>query len=213
MSALLVSVSVGNDNIKEHNRKQRIPKMVPVMVDYPKEYQKTLTLNNGTTLLFRPERSTDTEMLWEMFSTLSQESLRYLVNPFPRERIEQWTNNINYDKTLPIVAVVQEGRKTRIMATASLTFRSALGEKHKAEFGITVHDAYQNKGIGTALTKYMLSIARKRKLRKINLRVTAPNKKAIRVYEKCGFKTEARLRKENLVDGKYIDDYIMSIFL
>lgn len=164
-------------------------------------------------MLFRPERGTDTEMLWQMFSTLSLGSLRYLVNPFPRERIEQWTSNISYDKTLPIVAVIREGRKTRIMATASLTFRSAPGEKHKAEFGITVHDAYQNKGIGTALTKYMLSIARKKGLRKISLRVTAPNKKAIHVYQKCGFKTEARLREENLINGEYIDDYIMSIFL
>jgi len=183
------------------------------MANYPKEYEKTLTLNDGTTVFFRPELSTDTEMLWKMFSTLSQESLHYLVNPFPRERIKQWTSSINYDKALPIVAVTQQGRKPRIIATASLEFRSAPAEKHKAEFGITVHDAYQNKGIGTALTKHILNIARKKKLCKINLKVLAPNKKAIHVYEKCGFKTEARLRKENLIDGKYIGDIIMSIFL
>ena len=183
------------------------------MAGYPEEYEKTVTLNDGTTLLFRPERSTDTEMIWKMFSTLSQESLRYLVNPFPRERIEQWTSNINYEKALPIVAVIQQGRKPRIIATASLEFRSAPAEKHKAEFGITVHDTYQNKGIGTALTKHILNIARKKKLRKINLKVLAPNKKAIHVYRKCGFKTEARLREENLINGKYIDDHIMSIYL
>ena len=183
------------------------------MAQYPKEYEKTLILKDGTTVLLRPERKTDTEMLWKLFSTLSQESLQYLVNPFPRERIEQWTTNIDYQKTLPIVAVVREGGKTRIIATASLTFRSAPGEKHKAGFGITVHDDFQSIGIGTVLTKYMLSIARRKGLRKINLRVTAPNKRAIHVYEKCGFKTEARLRKENLISGKYIDDYIMSIFL
>jgi RimJ/RimL family protein N-acetyltransferase len=187
--------------------------MVPAMTGYPKEYEKTLTLKDGTTVHFRPELHTDTEMLWQMFSTLSQESLRNLVNPFPRERIKQWTSNINYDKTLPIVAVVQESRKPRIVATASLEFRSAPGEKHKADFGITVHDAYQNQGIGTALTKHIVSIARKKGLCKINLRVTAPNKRAINVYEKCGFKTEARLRKENFINGKYIDDLVMSIFL
>jgi len=183
------------------------------MADYPKKYEKTLALNDGTTVLFRPELSTDTEMLWKMFSTLSQETLHFLVRPFPRQRIEQWTSNINYDKTLPIVAVIQQGTKPRIVATASLEFRDATAEKHKADFGITVHDTYQNKGIGTSLTKHMLKIARKKKLRKINLKVLAQNKKAIHVYKKCGFKTEAKLKKENLINGKYIDDHIMSIFL
>jgi len=78
------------------------------MANYPKECEKTVTLQDGTTVLFRPELSTDTEMLWRMFSTLSKESLRFLVKPFPRERIENWTSNINYEKALPILAVVQQ---------------------------------------------------------------------------------------------------------
>ena len=183
------------------------------MANYPKEYEKTVTLGDGTTVVFRPELPTDTEMLWEMFSTLSRESLGYLVNPFPRVRIEQWTSNINYRKALPIVAVIQQAHKPQIVATASLEFPDAPAEKHKAEFGITVHDTYQNKGVGTALTKHMLSIARKKKLRKITLKVLTQNTKAIHVYEKCGFKTEAKLQKENFINGKYYDDYIMSIFL
>lgn len=183
------------------------------MANYPKEYEKTVTLGDGTTVVFRPELPTDTEMLWEMFSTLSKESLGYLVNPFPRGRIEQWTSNLNYKKALPIVAIVQQGGQSRIVATASLEFADAPAEKHKAEFGITVHDDFQNKGLGTALTKHMLSIARKKKLHKITLKVLTQNTKAVHVYEKCGFKIEAKLQKENFINGKYLDDYIMSIFL
>lgn len=180
---------------------------------YPKEYEKTVTLSDGTTVLLRPELATDTEMLWTMFSTLSQESLRFLVRPFPRERIEKWTSNINYEKVLPIVALVQQTGETRIVASASLVFHEAPAEKHKAEFGITVHDSFQNKGLGTALTKHLLSIARQKRISKIALTTLAPNKKAIRVYEKCGFIIEAKLQKENFFNGEYYDDYIMSIFL
>lgn len=183
------------------------------MANYTTEYEKSITLDDSTPLLFRPELTTDTEMLWEMFSTLSQESLRFLVNPFQRERIEQWTSNINYQKTLPIVCVIQETQKPRIVAVASLEFYDTLAEKHKAEFGITVHDRFQNKGIGTALTKHLISIARKKGLRKITLKVLTPNKKAIHVYKKCGFKIEARLRKESFINGRYYGDYIMSMFL
>ena len=184
-----------------------------LMSAYLREYEKTITLGDGTTVLLRPELATDTEMLWQMFSTLSEESLRFLVLPFPRERIEEWTSNIDYEKALPILAVVQRGKKTRVVATASLGFFDANAVKHKAEFGITVHDDFQSRGIGTALTKHMLNIAKKKKLRKVFLKVTTENERAIHVYEKCGFKIEARLTEENFIDGKYIDDYVMSVFM
>jgi len=49
-------------------------------------------------------------------------------------------------------------------------------------------------------------------LRKIKLYVFSFNKRAIRSYEKCGFKTEATLKEELYRDGQYQDVYIMSIF-
>lgn len=54
----------------------------------PKEWTKRVRLKDGISVLLRPELSTDLEMLWEMFSTLSDESLRFLPKPFPRERVE-----------------------------------------------------------------------------------------------------------------------------
>jgi RimJ/RimL family protein N-acetyltransferase len=152
-------------------------------------------------------------MLWQMFSTLSERSLHFLVNPFPRERIEHWTSNINYEKALPILAIVEEAGNPRVVGVASLEFHNTPAEKHKAEFGITVHDSYQNKGLGTALTRHLLAIARKKKLRKITLTVLAENERAISMYKKCGFRIEAKLRKESFIKGRYYDDYVMSIFL
>jgi RimJ/RimL family protein N-acetyltransferase len=198
---------------KTYRKKLHKASVGALMSAYPKEYEKTITFDDRTTVLFRPELAADTEMLWEMFSTLSEESLRFLVLPFPREQIEQWTSNINYEKALPILAVVQHRKKTRIVASASLEFSDADAYKHKAEFGITVHDDFQNRGMGIALTKYMLDIAKKKKLHKVFLKVMTKNKRATHVYEKCGFKIEAKLAKENFVDGKYYDDYIMSVFL
>jgi RimJ/RimL family protein N-acetyltransferase len=148
-----------------------------------------------------------------MFSTLSERSLRFLVNPFPRERIERWTSNIDYKKALPILVVVEEAGSSRAVGVASLEFHDTLAERHKAEFGITVHDSYQNRGLGTALTQHMLAIARKKRLRKVTLMVLTGNKRAIRMYEKCGFKIEAKLRRESFIKGRYYDDYVMSTFL
>jgi len=183
------------------------------MSEYPKEFEGNIKLTDGTHVFLRPEISTDTEMLWEMFSTLSAKSLRYLVLPFPRERIEKWTSNINYEKNLTILALVQELNRPRIVGSASLVFKEGAPLRHKAGFGITVHDDFQNRGLGIAMTKCMIEIARKKKLQKVSLTVITENGRAIHVYEKCGFKIEAKLERENLVDGKFYDDYIMSIFL
>lgn len=183
------------------------------MPDYPSEWAKRLVLKSGIEVFLRPELPSDAEMLWEMFSTISEVSLQYLVHPFTRERIEEWTNNIDYDKNLPILALTQRGGEERVIGSASLSFHSLEAVRHKAEFGITVHDDYQSRGLGSYMIQHLLEIARKKGLKKIYLRVDTKNVRAIHVYEKCGFKIEAKLEKEDFVNGQFRDDYRMAIFL
>jgi len=183
------------------------------MSEYSKEWEKKVTLKNGQLVFLRPELSTDTEMLWKMFSTLSEASLNNLVFPFTRERIERWTSNIDYEKNLPILALIKEEGKQRIIGSASLSFNSAEAFKHKAELGVTVHDDYQNMGLGTAMVNHLLDIARKKGLKKVFLLVNTDNARAIRVYEKCGFRIEAKLIKEHYRNGQLGDDYRMAIIL
>ena len=164
-------------------------------------------------VLLRPELATDTEMLWKMFSTLSKASLDNLVLAFTRERIEGWTSNIDYDEVLPILALIREGKTQRTVGSASLHFRSDAALKHRAELGITVHDDYQDRGLGRAMINHLLEIARKKGLKKLYLLVNTENARAIHVYEKSGFKIEARLRMERYQNGKFGDEYRMAIFL
>jgi putative acetyltransferase len=182
-------------------------------MDYPKEWRKTIKTKNGKTVLFRPVQPTDTEMLWQMFSTLSQTSLSNLIPPFTRERIESWTNNIDYNNVLAIEALIKENNKEKIIASASLKFYPQESLKHKAELGITVHDNYQNIGIGSELINHLLNISKKKKLKKVWLNVRPSNKPAIHVYTKAGFEIEATLRDECYINGKYEDRHQMAIFL
>ena len=182
-------------------------------MDYHSEWETVFTAKNGEKVVFRPEQSGDTEMLWEMFSTLSEESASNLIPPFTRERVESWTNNINYDEVLTIVAVVEEKSKQRIIGSASLKFNQQEALKHKTELGITVYDDYQNMGIGTALLKHLIGIARMKKLNKIYLQVSTTNDRAINLYKKAGFKIEGKLRRESYINGKYRDEYRMALLL
>ena len=58
----------------------------------------------------------------------------------------------------------------------------------KAELGIAITAAMQNKGFGTEAIKALLSYgARRYALTKVVLRARPWNPRALRVYEKCGF--------------------------
>jgi putative acetyltransferase len=179
---------------------------------YPREWETVFTMKNGKKVNFRPEQSGDTEMLWKMFSTLSEKSVSNMVAPFTRERIERWTGNIDYNKVLAIVAVIEEKNEQRIVGSASLGFNEQEVFRHKAELGIAVHDDYQNMGIGSAMLKHLLDIARMKKLTKVFLLVDTRNDRAIHIYKKAGFEIEGKLRNEKYHNGQYSDEYRMAIF-
>ncbi len=176
---------------------------------------KTVILKDGTVVTLRPEEVGDLEPTWDMFSTLSEESLEFLPIPFNRERVEGWFKNIDYEQHLPILGFVDEQGETRVIASATLGFQSLELYRHRAEFGITIHDDYQNRGLGTILTKYLIDIARERGIKKVDLMVVAHNKRAISVYEKLGFEIEGHFRMNhfNHVLNKYCDEYKMGLVL
>lgn len=147
------------------------------------------------------------------FRQYQKKTHRTWLPPFTREWVEGWTSNINYNEVLAIVAFVEEKNEQRIIGSASLKFNSQEALKHKSELGLTVHDDYQNRGIGTALLKHVIDIARMKKLSKTFLLVSTDNERAIHMYKKAGFEIEGKLCKESYVNGKYRNEYRMALFI
>lgn len=175
---------------------------------------KKITLRDGTHVTFRPEEKRDLEPVWEMFSTLSDESLQYLL-PITRERVEGWFRDLDYDKALPMLGLVEEKGAERVIAVSSLSFGQMRHNEHIATFGVTIHDDYQNRGLGTRLTEHMIGVAREKGLKRVALEVVTHNSRAISVYKRCGFVVEGMLRMNhwNHVLGEYGDDYVMGLIL
>jgi RimJ/RimL family protein N-acetyltransferase len=85
---------------------------------------------------------------------------------------------------------------------------------HVASYGIFIHKNYRNLGLGTTLTKELTEIAKKRGLEILQLSVYANNKRAVHVYQKCGFKEAGRLKNGiKFLDGTYADEIIMELLL
>jgi RimJ/RimL family protein N-acetyltransferase len=80
-------------------------------------------------------------------------------------------------------------------------------------FGIAIGDRnYWGKGFGTEATRLMLCFAfTELNLRRLTLGADATNSRAIRSYEKSGFRHEGVSRGETLREGRRVDSIFMGI--
>jgi RimJ/RimL family protein N-acetyltransferase len=95
------------------------------------------------------------------------------------------------------------------------TFSSLDGDNGSVLFHITIgeRDAW-GRGLGTEATELMLEHAFERLgLHRVGLSVFSYNLRAIRAYEKAGFRIEGRHREAILRDGRYWDEIQMGVLV
>jgi len=93
------------------------------------------------------------------------------------------------------------------------TFSALDPDNGSVMFHITVgeRDAW-GRGLGTETTSLMLAHAFERlALHRVGLTVFSYNVRAIRAYEKAGFRIEGRLRDAIMRDGRYFDEVQMGV--
>ena len=91
------------------------------------------------------------------------------------------------------------------------TFPNSPRQKHVGSIGMSVHDQWQGKGVGTALMEAAVDFADQwLNLSRLALSVCTDNEPAIRLYKKFGFEIEGTMRREVFRDGRFIDVYLMA---
>lgn len=82
-----------------------------------------------------------------------------------------------------------------------------------AELGVFIgNEEYLSRGYGSEAIKLLLDYAfNQLNLNNIMLKAISFNKRALRAYEKCGFKTFGVWKKSHYVDGEYYDLVYMNI--
>jgi ribosomal protein S18 acetylase RimI-like enzyme len=76
--------------------------------------------------------------------------------------------------------------------------------------GLAVDPAVQRRGVGRALVEAAKDRARERGMRRLTLRVLAPNEAARALYAACGFVVEGVFRGEFHLDGEDVDDLFLA---
>jgi len=105
-----------------------------------------------------------------------------------------------------IVAILED----RLVGAADVT-RYRGRRDHVGGIGMSVHDDFHGRGIGSALLGALVDTADKwLNLRRLELSVYVDNEPAIRLYKRFGFVIEGTRRAAAFRDGEFVDDYVMA---
>ena len=153
------------------------------------KYSRNIVLKNGKEACLRSAEASDAEAVMKNFRSTHGETDYLLSYPdesrMDVEREQQFlAENAQSDSEVEIIAVVDG----QVVGTAGI---DAVGTRykvrHRAEFGISVSQAYWGLGIGTALTEACIACARAAGYAQLELTVVADNRRAVALYEKEGF--------------------------
>ena len=129
--------------------------------------------------------------------------------PIGSANLTEFLDNLVRDKVNVTFAI--EVDRVFIGSCGLFTFDRVAGT---AELGIGIGDrAYQGKGYGREAVALLVDYGfRLLNLRKIWLKTSPDNQRAIRSYQAVGFVHEGRHREHVWSDGKYVDLLLMALF-
>jgi diamine N-acetyltransferase len=171
------------------------------IVQNPRLLTEPIMTKDDETLIIRPLESSDTHKLAEFLQNLSIETRR--LSAFPSYEIEiaqELCDAIaRYDKLRFVLETVSKQLAGLLEFSFDLVdhdierYRSYSLQLHQdtdCRFGPTLADEYQNKGVGTLVMPFIKTVACQFEQKRIILLggVLGDNPRAIRFYEKTGFR-------------------------
>lgn len=158
----------------------------------------------------RPVEKGDME---SFYKAVQNEDIRYMTGTtreFTMEDLYEHYERITSDETRYDFAVCLKEDDRLI---GDLFIIDIDRTNRKAGFRIALHSpAYLNKGYGPEAVRLAMQFAFERlDLNRLQLEVFSHNKRALKAYEKAGFKREGTVREALYMNKQYSDEIIMGI--
>lgn len=163
----------------------------------------------------RRARAGDLEQYAENVQSVADEGRYVFIEKVTDDRKKSVGRLLKDRGCLVIVAEVVEGGRRKLVGNLTMTrYGDVKKSAHVRVLGMLVVDGYREMGIGTKLMEYALRWARaKRGVEKVTLGVFSNNRRALRLYEKFGFKVEGVRKKHYYIAGGPEDEIDMALFV
>ncbi|MEJ2067197.1 MAG: GNAT family N-acetyltransferase [Deltaproteobacteria bacterium] len=155
--------------------------MIPQLPPHVLQRRRLVKDKKGSPFVIRlyQDDEKDYAAISELYRKFEPKELSQGLPPRLEQKREEW---LRY--------VVHEGINVLAIMDGKVVGHAALFEMERDksfEYLVFIHQDYQNRGIGTALTRMMRELVREMGYSQIWLTVESRNFKAIHVYEKVGF--------------------------
>jgi acetyltransferase len=154
---------------------------------YPAEFESKITLPDETAITLRPIRPEDEPQWRAMLGRCSDESIWSRFHVLFKEATHEMATRfcfLDYDREIAIVAETTHNDRSEIVAVGRLV---ADADHHKAEFALLVEDAWQNRGLGTAIAKHCMAIAGPWGVQQLIAETTVEERRMAAILRKMGF--------------------------
>ena len=151
-------------------------------------YPKKVRLQSGTSVTIRPMVKEDADKVYAFFSRVPREDRLFLRDDVSiRDVIDSWTQELDYEKVLPLVAEVGGN----IVGDATLHRRKFGWTSHVGKVRLVIDKDYRGKGLGTVLIEELIDIAKKAGLEQLVAELISDQTGALSAFKRLGFEKEA----------------------
>lgn len=172
---------------------------------------KRILLKDGRTATLRAPELRDAQTLIDLLKITNTETP--FLSSYPEEITlsledeERWIAG-HRESSLVINILCEVGGE--LAGSCELLRKKQIKMRHRATVGISIKQKFWNLGIGTALFREMIALARTWDVEQIELEYIEGNERGVRLYEKMGFHTVAeKPRAIRLRNGTYLSEFIM----
>ena len=149
--------------------------------------KKKEILKEGTKVIIRDLHSDDLDKLMKFYRSLPADDRVYLkVDVTKRRVVEQRMKLIEQGTVFRIVAVHED----EIIGDGMFEISKEEWRKHQGEIRVIVARPYQRKGLGMLMFRELHSLALKKDIDKIVVKMMKPQKGALSICKKLGFHRE-----------------------
>jgi len=161
----------------------------------PRELRTSFLLDDGTLVSFRPVRLTDEPQMKDLLHAVSQETLYYRfmsrMKWVSRKQIQDFVY-IDHRSEVSIVGTLPEAHGEEIIALGGYYLDPHM---NRAEIAFVVKDAWQNRGIGSFLLRYLTRVAKRQGIAGFTAEVLRDNRRMRAVFDGSDCKTKSQLRE------------------